>query len=158
MAVLAQGTSLGVAVSQALFSFMDRTFRCNILIRFLRVSFGQAFLFRFCFVSDLRKATNASTLPCFFLRHCKGLAREEGWKRGGGCRGRGRGGRGLANEDLLSLLHVFFWAEMALPGFLSCRCCAQQPLHQQPLVFLCDLAKVLRDAKVKLVRTVLRYS
>ena len=69
-------------------------------------------------------------------------------KVGGGGGGRGEGGRGLAYEDLLALLHVFFWAEMAVPGFLSCRCGAQQPLHQQFQVFSCDLAKVLRDEKV----------
>ena len=150
---------MGCCGHAGLFSFMDRTLRCNILIRFFPVSFGPAFLFPVLFRVEFAQSNQCINSALFLFATLQGLSEgggmEAGRGKGGGGEGEGRGGwgrgeggRGLAYADLLALLHAFFLAEMAVPGFLSCRCGAQQPLHQQFQVFSCYLAKVLRDEKV----------
>ena len=98
---------------------MDQPLRCNILIRYSRVSFGQALLFLVLFRVEFAKSKQLIKYFLLLFAMLQGLSEgggmEVGRGKGGGGEGEGRGGgQGLTYENIPAQFLVYLFSRHAL--------------------------------------------
>ena len=114
---------------------MDQPLRCNILIRYSRVSFGQALLFLVLFRVEFAQSNQCINSALFLFATLQGLS------EGGGMEaGRGKGGRNHSRKKTVfaaaSGLNQWVWQSRATTPWAIYR--SQQALDTpRPLFYRC---------------------